>query len=75
MQQLRGKVAVVTGAGSGIGRGIAARCAREGMKVAVHLLVNNAGFGAGTTVWESTLADWEWTLGVDLWGVIYGIKV
>ena len=45
------------------------------MKVAVHLLVNNAGFGAGTTVWESTLADWEWTLGVDLWGVIYGIKV
>ena len=42
---------------------------------AVHLLVNNAGVGAGTTVWESTLADWEWTLGVDLWGVIYGVKV
>ena len=27
------------------------------------------------TVWESTLADWEWTLGVNLWGVIYGVKV
>jgi NAD(P)-dependent dehydrogenase (short-subunit alcohol dehydrogenase family) len=40
---------------------------------AVHLLFNNAGVGAGNTVWESTLADWEWTLGVNLWGVIYGI--
>jgi NAD(P)-dependent dehydrogenase (short-subunit alcohol dehydrogenase family) len=40
---------------------------------AVHLLFNNAGVGAGSTVWESTLADWEWTLGVNLWGVIYGI--
>jgi NAD(P)-dependent dehydrogenase (short-subunit alcohol dehydrogenase family) len=42
---------------------------------AVHLLVNNAGAGAGTTIWESTLADWAWTLGVNLWGVIYGVKV
>ena len=42
---------------------------------AVHLLVNNAGAGAGTTIWESTLADWEWTLSVNLWGVIYGVKV
>ena len=40
---------------------------------AVHLLCNNAGVGAGPTVWESTLADWQWVLGVNLWGVIYGV--
>jgi NAD(P)-dependent dehydrogenase (short-subunit alcohol dehydrogenase family) len=123
MKEFQGKVAVVTGAASGIGRGLAERCAQEGMKVvladieekalmrasqelqaagaqvlavqtdvskvtdvealaqktmatygAVHLLFNNAGVGAGTVVWESTLADWEWTLGVNLWGVIHGIR-
>jgi len=42
---------------------------------AVHLLVNNAGVGAGTNVWESTLEDWEWVIDVNLWGVIYGVKV
>jgi NAD(P)-dependent dehydrogenase (short-subunit alcohol dehydrogenase family) len=41
---------------------------------AVHLLFNNAGVGAGTIIWESTLADWEWTMGVNLWGVIHGIR-
>jgi NAD(P)-dependent dehydrogenase (short-subunit alcohol dehydrogenase family) len=41
----------------------------------VHLLVNNAGVGAGTTAWESTWNDWEWVIGVDLWGVINGVKV
>ena len=40
---------------------------------AVHLLFNNAGVGAGLTVWESSLADWQWVLGVNLWGVIHGI--
>jgi NAD(P)-dependent dehydrogenase (short-subunit alcohol dehydrogenase family) len=124
MQQFQGRVAVITGAASGIGRGLARRCVREDMKVvladieekalsriaaelktaggsvlevvtdvskagdvdalarktleifgAVHLLCNNAGVGAGTTVWESTLADWEWVLGVNLWGVIYGVRV
>lgn len=122
MKDFKGKVAVVTGAASGIGFALAERCAKEGMKVvlaginedtlkkaekeikktgaatlvvktdvskagdvkalakktidtfgAVHLLFNNAGIGAGSTVWGSTLADWEWTLGVNLWGVIYGI--
>jgi NAD(P)-dependent dehydrogenase (short-subunit alcohol dehydrogenase family) len=122
MKEFQGKVAVVTGAASGIGRALAERCAREGMKVvladieeqalmqaredlaaqgaqtiavptdvsqardvetlarkafetysAVHLLFNNAGVGAGKTAWESTLADWEWVLGVNLWGVIHGI--
>ena len=41
---------------------------------AVHILCNNAGVGAGSTVWESTLADWEWVLGVNLWGVIHGVR-
>jgi NAD(P)-dependent dehydrogenase (short-subunit alcohol dehydrogenase family) len=123
MKEFQGKVAVVTGAASGIGRGLAERCAQEGMKVVladieelalmrasqelkatgaqvlavltdvskvtdvealaqktmatygtVHLLFNNAGVGAGTVIWESTLADWEWTLDVNLWGVIHGIR-
>ena len=33
------------------------------------LLFNNAGVGAGTTAWESTLEDWTWVIGVNLWGV------
>jgi len=122
MEAFQGKVAVVTGAASGIGRALAERCAQEGMKVVladieepallqanrelaaqgaetlavptdvsqagdaetlarkafetyktVHLLFNNAGVGGGKTAWESTLADWEWVLGVNLWGVIHGI--
>jgi NAD(P)-dependent dehydrogenase (short-subunit alcohol dehydrogenase family) len=122
MRDFKGKVAVVTGASSGIGFGLAERCAQAGMKVVlaginednlksaeqeikktgaitlvvrtdvskaadvealadktmekfgeVHMLFNNAGIGAGSTVWESTLADWEWVINVNLWGVIYGI--
>lgn len=124
MKEFKDKVAVITGAASGIGFGIAQRCAQEGMKVvlagindenlvqaeeklrptgatllrvktdvskleememlaqktlatfgAVHLLVNNAGVGAGTSVWESTWADWEWVINVNLWGVIHGVKI
>jgi NAD(P)-dependent dehydrogenase (short-subunit alcohol dehydrogenase family) len=123
MNEFYGKVAVVTGAASGIGRAIAARAAQEGMRVvladieadaleraaaelratgadvlavptdvanaesvaalaertiaaygAVHLLFNNAGVAAGGLLWERTLADWEWVLGVNLWGVIHGIR-
>jgi NAD(P)-dependent dehydrogenase (short-subunit alcohol dehydrogenase family) len=122
LKNFKGKVAVITGAASGIGFGLAERCAQEGMKVvlaginedtlkkaekdikktgsatlvvktdvskasdvealakktldafgAVHLLFNNAGVAAGATVWGSTLADWEWVLKVNLWGVIYGV--
>lgn len=122
MKDFQDKVAVVTGAASGIGRALAGKCAQEGMKVvladveesalkqaeeelkasgaqvvavrtdvsqaaevenlaklsfatygAVHLLFNNAGVSAGTTVWESSLADWQWVFGVNLWGVIYGL--
>ncbi|HEY4384514.1 MAG TPA: SDR family NAD(P)-dependent oxidoreductase [Ktedonobacteraceae bacterium] len=42
----------------------------------VHLLFNNAGVSVEpveNTVWGSPLADWQWVLGVNLWGVIYGI--
>ena len=124
MQEFEGKVAVVTGAASGIGRATATRFAQEGMKVvladieepaldavvseltaaghevvgvptdvsklvavealaraavdrfgAVHVVHNNAGVVVSGPVEELTIADWEWVLGVDLWSVIYGIKV
>jgi NAD(P)-dependent dehydrogenase (short-subunit alcohol dehydrogenase family) len=124
MQEFRDRVAVITGGASGIGLGIARRCAREGMRVvladiepaalaqaeaelramgaqtrtvvadvskaaevealarqaleafgAVHLLCNNAGVGAGAAIWEGPLSDWEWVMGVNLWGVIYGVRV
>ncbi len=122
MKDFQNKVAVVTGAASGIGRALAGKSAQEGMKVvladveesalkqaeeelkasgaevlamrtdvsqagdvetlaqkafdtygAVNLLFNNAGVAGGTTIWESSLADWQWVLGVNLWGVIHGI--
>ena len=42
---------------------------------AVHLLFNNAGVGAGGGfIWESSVNDWQWVLGVNLWGVIHGVR-
>lgn len=41
---------------------------------AVHLLFNNAGVGSGGLVWENSLSDWEWVLGVNLWGVVHGVR-
>ena len=122
MKEFQDRVAVVTGAASGIGRALAEHCCAEGMRVvladsdasalqraerelteqgaavlsvqtdvsqlrevealaraslgafgAVHLLFNNAGVNASGTTWESSHADWEWVLGVNLWGVIHGI--
>lgn len=123
MEELRGKVAVVTGAASGIGLAVCHRAAAEGMRVvladveetpldvaarqlaqggadvlavvtdvsdgaaverlrdravehfgAVHLLHNNAGVSVAGALWEVPEADWRWVLGVNLWGVIYGIR-
>jgi len=41
---------------------------------ATHLLCNNAGVFQGGVVWERTDADWDWTLGVNLYGIVYGIR-
>jgi len=41
---------------------------------APHFVFNNAGVGSGGLIWESTLADWEWVLGVNLMGVVHGIQ-
>jgi NAD(P)-dependent dehydrogenase (short-subunit alcohol dehydrogenase family) len=40
----------------------------------VDLLFNNAGVGQGGLIWENTVADWSWVLGVNLWGVIHGMR-
>ena len=39
-----------------------------------HLLVNNAGVGAGGLVWEPDPADWAWVLGVNLMGMVHGLR-
>ncbi len=41
---------------------------------AVHVFCNNAGVGGGGLSWEASLSTWEWVLGVNLWGVIHGIR-
>ncbi len=39
-----------------------------------HFVFNNAGVGgSGGLIWENSLADWTWVLGVNLWGVIHGV--
>ena len=39
------------------------------------MLCNNAGVGTFAAIWECTVADWEWVIGVNLWGVIHGVRV
>ena len=41
---------------------------------APHFVFNNAGVGAGGLIWENTLKDWEWVLGVNLMGVVHGVR-
>jgi NAD(P)-dependent dehydrogenase (short-subunit alcohol dehydrogenase family) len=126
MQEFAGKVAVVTGAGSGMGRAFAERFAKEGMKVvladieqgaldlavaeltglgyevvgeqtdvsrreavqhladvalehygAINIACNNAGVEGylDGPIWTATAKDWEWTMGVNFWSVVYGSQV
>lgn len=123
MKEFKNKVAVITGAASGIGRALAEKCAQDKMKVVisdidekglrrterklkregsdvlsvltnvskakeieelakkaleafgeVHLLFNNAGVAIPKLTWEYELEDWEFVLGINLMGVIYGIR-
>ncbi len=126
MKHFEGKTAVVTGAASGIGFGLAQRFAEENMQVVmadleqtaleeaveklekqqhrvvgipadvliqesvdelysksretfgnIHVLCNNAGIAASSgnkPIWEVERTDWQWTLGVNFYGVLYGIQ-
>ena len=42
---------------------------------APNFVFNNAGVGAGGLIWESTVKDWEWVLGVNVWGVVHGVRL
>jgi len=123
MKDFEGRVAVITGAGSGFGREFARLAASLGMRLALadvqadalaatvdeltargarvfgeptdvsrgeqvdrlaertmaaygaaHLVFNNAGVATGGLAWENSVRDWEWVLGVNLWGVIHGLR-
>lgn len=123
MQELKGKVAVITGGAEGIGKALAIKAAAEGMKLVladidaarleatvaelaaggaevvgaptdvaqarqidalaelafslhgnVHLLVNNAGVACAKPVWELSEADWDWVMGVNLYGVTHALR-
>ena len=42
---------------------------------APHLVFNNAGVGAGGLIWETSVKDWDWVLGVNVMGVVHGVRV
>lgn len=42
---------------------------------APHLVFNNAGVGAGGLIWESSVQDWDWVMGVNLMGVVHGVRL
>ena len=123
MKNIEGKVAVLTGAGGGIGRELAIACAHEGASLvladvdenglsttaalvasigadtlqvrcdvskpgdiealadrtyerfgAAHLLFNNAGVAVCGPTWTSTAEDWTWIIGINLMGVVHGVR-
>jgi NAD(P)-dependent dehydrogenase (short-subunit alcohol dehydrogenase family) len=124
MQELKKKVAVITGAAEGIGKAIALAAANEGMRLVladisaeqldktvnqirqsgasvigvvtdvalehevqaladrayaefgnVHLLVNNAGVAFAKSAWETSAKDWEWIMGINLYGVTHALRI
>jgi NAD(P)-dependent dehydrogenase (short-subunit alcohol dehydrogenase family) len=42
---------------------------------APNFVFNNAGVGSAGLVWENSVADWEWVMGVNVWGVIHGVRL
>ena len=121
MKHLKNKVVVITGAGSGIGRSLAEKCAARGARLALcdvnaeglaetatrcasaqvltehfdvadrpaveafrdrvvdeyghaDLVINNAGVAHSQTIEEATYEDFEWIMGINFWGVVYGTK-
>jgi NAD(P)-dependent dehydrogenase (short-subunit alcohol dehydrogenase family) len=123
VRDFNGRVCVITGAGSGIGRALstalagrgarlalsdvnaaavaetAAGCAAAGAEVehyaldvadrdavfehavsvrerfgTVNLVVNNAGVALAKDVLDTPLEDYEWIMGINFWGVVYGSK-
>ena len=42
---------------------------------APHFVFNNAGVGSGGLIWENSVADWEWVLGVNVMGVVHGVRI
>ena len=42
---------------------------------APHLVFNNAGVGSGGLIWETSVKDWEWVLGVNVMGVAHGVRI
>jgi len=42
---------------------------------APHMLFNNAGVGSGGLIWENSVKDWEWVLGVNVMGVAHGVRI